>query len=363
TVGVYIPTDRPERASIPETPNIENLLKDYKGGAAMAAGEAFDPTPENIESRVRRSELPPGLKVALLPRKSRGETAVVRLSLRYGNEQSLKGLVEATELLPELMARGTKQHNYQQLQDELDKLKARLTAQGSLPGLMSFSIECKRQNVPAVLKLFAEVLREPTLPQEELDVLKRRTLERYRKGLKEPIMLAQITLQRRLNPYAKDDIRYLPTLEESIERIEAVTLDQIRKLYSEQLGAEHGELVVVGDFDPDETTKLVGDAVKDWKSATPYKRIPRPAKTDVAGGKQVLETPDKANAVYAAGLSLALKDTDPDHPALEVGNFILGGAPLASRLSNRVRGKDGLSYGVGSMYNANPLDPAGVYMA
>src|SRR5262249_54065950 len=105
--------------SIPETPNIENLLKDYKGGAAMAAGEAFDPTPENIESRVRRSELPPGLKVALLPRKSRGETAVVRLSLRYGNEQSLNGLVEATELLQKQGARGTKHHNYKQLKDEL----------------------------------------------------------------------------------------------------------------------------------------------------------------------------------------------------------------------------------------------------
>jgi zinc protease len=362
TAGVYIPSDRPERASIPETPNVENLLKDYKGGKALAAGEAFDPTPENIEARVRRSELPTGLKVALLPRKSRGETVSVRLSLRYGNEQSLNGLVEAGELLPELMARGTKKHTFQQLKDELDKLKAQLNAQGGLPGLMSFSIECKRASLPAVLKLLGEVLREPTLPQEELDVLKRRALERYRKALTEPIMLAQITLQRRLGPYAKDDIRYTPTIEESIERTEAMTLEQLRKLYAEQLGGEHGELAVVGDFDPEETVKLVADLVKDWKSATPYKRIPRPAKTDVAGGRQVIETPDKANAVYAAGLSLPMKDTDPDHPALEVGNFILGGAPLASRLSNRVRGKDGLSYGVGSMYNAHPLDPAGMYV-
>ncbi len=362
TVGLYIPTDQAERAQIPPTPDLEKLLKDYKGGKALAAGEAFDPTPENIEARVQRSQLPSGLKVVLLPRKSRGETVVLRLSLRYGNEESLNGLVDAAELLPELMARGTKQHTHQQIQDELDRLKARMNAQGGLPGLMSFSIECKRASLPAVVKLLGEVLREPTLPAEEFEILKRRELEAIRKGLKEPIQLARVALQRRLSPYPKTNIRYVPTLEESIERLEATTLDQVRKVYKEQLGAQHGELVVVGDFDPQATVNLASEFLKDWSSATPYKRIPRPAKTDIAGGLQVIETPDKANAVYLASLPLAIKDTNPDHEALDVGNFILGGAPLASRLSNRVRGKEGLSYGVGSQYFANPLDPSGAFM-
>jgi zinc protease len=362
TVGLYIPSDKPERANVPERPNIENLLKDYKGGSALVAGEAFDPTPENIEAHVRRTQLPSGIKVALLPKKSRGETANIRLSLRFGNEQSLGGLVEAAELLPELMARGTKHHTYQQLQDELDKLKTRLTPQGALPGLMAFSFQCKRENVPAVLKLLGEILREPTLPAQELDVLKRQRIEQLRQGQKDPQMLALISMQRRLNPFTKDDIRYVPTTEESIQRIEAITLEQVRKVYSEQIGAQHGELVAVGDFDADAVVQQVGDILKDWTAKTAYQRIPRPARTDVAGGRHVIEAPDKANAVYLAGLSLPLKDSDPDNEALEVGNFILGGAPLSSRLSNRVRGKDGLSYGCMSMYRANPLDPAGQYM-
>jgi zinc protease len=362
TVGMFVPSEKPDRAAIPETPNIDNLLKDYKGGKELASGEAFDPTPENIEARVRRSELPGGIKVALLPKKSRGETAVVRLSLRYGNEESLGGLVDAAQLLPELMARGTKNHTYQQLQDELDKLKARFTAQGPQPGLMAFSIECKRENIPAVVKLLGEVLREPTLPEKELDHLKRRMVERVRQGQKDPQMLAITSLQRRLSPYTKEDIRYVPTIEESIQRAEAVTIDQVRKLYADQIGAQHGELTVVGDFDGDSLVKQVGDIVKDWTTKTPYRRIPRPADTEVAGGKDMIDTPDKANAVYLAGLTLPLKDSDPDNPALEVGNFILGGAPLSSRLSNRVRGKDGLSYGCMSMYNASPIDPAANYM-
>src|SRR5262249_16305603 len=53
---------------------------------------------------------------------------------------------------------------------------------------------------------------------------------------------------------------------------------------------------------------------------------------------------------------LPLTDADPDNPALEVADYLFGGAPLASRLSNRVRGKEGLSYGVGSQYSADSQD-------
>ena len=72
-------------------------------------------------------------------------------------------------------------------------------------------------------------------------------------------------------------------MEESIARLEAVTLEQVRKLYAEQLGGQAGELVVVGDFDPAPATKQVDDMLKDWKATTPYQRIARPAKTDVKG--------------------------------------------------------------------------------
>jgi zinc protease len=361
TVGLYIPSDKPERATVPQTPDMADLLKDYKGGEAIAAGEAFDPTPENVEKRVKRSELPSGLKVALLPRKSRGETVVLQLTLRYGNEESLNGLTAAAGFLPQLMLRGTKGHDRQQLQDELDKLTARLTGFGSA-GAMTFSIECKRENLPAVLKLFGEVLRQPTFPQNEFEILKRQQKEGLTRGLKEPLQLAFNALRRKLNPYPAKDIRYVPTIEENIARVEATTLDQVRKLYADQLGAQHGELAVVGDFDAEATPKLVEELVKDWKSGTDYKRIARPAKTEIAGGRQVIETPDKANALYAAGLMLPMTDTDPDYPALEVADFIFGSSPLSSRLANRVRQKEGLSYGVRSQFAADSQDKAGVFM-
>src|SRR5262245_58348286 len=54
TVGLFIPTDKPDRSDIPIAPSIDSLVKDYKGDAVVAAGEAFDLSPENIESRVKR---------------------------------------------------------------------------------------------------------------------------------------------------------------------------------------------------------------------------------------------------------------------------------------------------------------------
>ena len=53
TLGLFVPTQKPDRAEIPPTPDVAALLKDYKGDAAVAAGEAFDPSPANIESRTR----------------------------------------------------------------------------------------------------------------------------------------------------------------------------------------------------------------------------------------------------------------------------------------------------------------------
>jgi zinc protease len=72
---------------------------------------------------------------------------------------------------------------------------------------------------------------------------------------------------------------------------------------------------------------------------------------------QEIVTPDKANSTYLAGETFPIKDDNPDYPALVIGNFVLGGGSLSSRLGDRVRQKEGLSYGVGSMFGADSLDP------
>jgi zinc protease len=360
TVGLYIPSEQAQRAAIPAAPPVAELVKDYKGSQALAAGETFDPTPANLDRRAQRSQLPGGLKVALLPKKTRGQTVMAQLTLRYGNDQALKGLTSATQLLGPLLLRGTREYSRQQLQDELDKLGARLSEASGL-GELTFTLQAKRDTLPAVLRLLGKVLREPTFPASEFEILKGEYKEALEKGLTEPTALASRALQRRLSPHPADDVRYVPTLEESLARLQAVTLEQVRKLYGEQLGGGHGELAVVGDFDPAATVDLVQTILQDWKAAVAYERIARPANTTVAGGRLEILTPDKANAVYMAGHLIALTDGDPDYPALELANFLFGGS-FSARLVNRVRHKEGLSYGVQSLFSADARDPAARFL-
>jgi len=360
TSGLFLPTEKTQRTPIPESPKVAELVKDYKGRTAVAAGEEFEPTPENIEARIKRETLPSGVKTALLPKKTRGNNVFARLTLRYGSAESLKGKGTAPDFLGEMMRRGTREMTRQQLDDELDKLNAKLDVGGDA-GHVSAEIQCKREAFPAVLKLLGKVLREPSFPADELDVLKRQQLEQLSKEKTEPMMLAQRVLRRKMTPYDRDDVRYVPTTDEEIERVKALTPERLKDLYTEQLGGQHGEFVAVGDFDPAEATRLVNEALKDWKSKTAYKRIEKKAFADLKGEKIVLNTPDKANAMYIAAEMFEMRDTDPRYPALLLGNYLLGEAPLASRLSNRVRGKDGLSYAVGSQFNAGSQDNAAAF--
>jgi len=116
---------------------------------------------------------------------------------------------------------------------------------------------------------------------------------------------------------------------------------------------------VVGDFDPEEVTRLAETLFGDWKSPGPYRRIPA-RYFDVQPMDHVIETPDKANAVFRAGLNLRLRDDHPDYAALVLGNYLLGGSSDA-RLARRIREKEGLSYSVGSWLTASSQDEAGAF--
>ncbi|MGH7968741.1 MAG: M16 family metallopeptidase, partial [Limisphaerales bacterium] len=291
TVGVFIPTDKPERVPIPATPDIASLMADYHGRAAIAQGEAFDPTPENIEARAQRLELPEGIKVTLLPKKTRGTEAHLALTLRYGNEENLKGFETASAFVPQLMLRGTKKLSYQQLQDELDRLGATLGSgaggggrrgrrgggegAGSL-GTVTFSIQAKRDTLPDVLRILGQVLREPAVPADEFDVMKRERLAAIERMKTEPAMLAPRLLQRELSPYPKDDVRYIPTVEETIERLKSTTYDQVVELYRDYLSSQAGELTIVGDFDPAACLPVLKESLAGWKASKPYARITSP---------------------------------------------------------------------------------------
>jgi zinc protease len=355
TLGMFIPTDKSEKTEIPETPDLAKVLTGYKGRQETTVGEAFDVAPESIDVRTQRTTLSEGIKAALLPKKTRGETVHLGLVLRYGTPESLKGYESAAALLPQLMLRGTKNLTRQQIEDELDKNKATLFARGET-GVATFLLQTKRANLPAVLGLLKQIVREPTLPADEFEILRRQRVAGYEEQLTDPQALAIVRVRRTVSPYDKNDVRYIPTIEEDIQRYNTLAHDKVKKLYDDFLGSQAGELAIVGDFDPAESLKLLRGTFAGWRAGQSYARIGRMTFPQVPGSSQQIITPDKANAVYVAGEVFAMKDSDADYPAIVMGNYVLGGGSLSSRLGDRVRQKEGLSYGVGSFISADSLD-------
>ncbi len=352
TSGIFIPDKNPIRAEIPNPPDVNALVKDYKGNEAVAQGESFDPSPANIDKRTARGSLG-GIKIAFLEKKTRGSQVTLLLQLHFGDETTLQGREVAAGVAGRLLMRGTTKHTRQELKDSFDKLKAQVMIGGGVDGA-NVRITTTKENLKAVLDLAAEVLRSPSFPADEFDKLKQEELADLESNKSEPQQLAMIGLQKHLSPYPKGDPRYMMSIDEQIEETKAVTLDQAKAFYKEFYGASNGELSVIGDFDSENTQNQIKALFGDWKSPKSYKRIENVYKP-IKPLQQVIETPDKANTMWAAGTLLKMSDSDPEYPAMVLGNYILG-AGMNSRLFARIRGKEGLSYGVGAGIQVTPKE-------
>ena len=361
TMGLFMPTEKPDRTEIAAAPSVDSLLKNYKSDVVVATGEAFDPTPTNIDSRVHRSALKSGLRLALLSKKNRGEAVSAVVSLRIGNEKTLANRGSLPSLTAQMLMRGTKTLNRQQVTDSLNKLKAKVAIAASTTGNTRVNIETTRPTFAATLKLVGEMLRQPSLDATEFEQVQREAIANVESQRGEPMMLGQLGFARQVSRYPKGHPRYLPLPDEQIEQLKAATVADVRKFYTELYGASAGELAVVGDFDEAEVARVAAEAFGGWKSATPFKPVPV-SLTATTNAKQTIETPDKANAIFVAGESFMMKDSDPDYAALLLINYILGENPLDSRLPNRIRVKEGLSYAVQSVVNVAPLDRAGQWI-
>jgi len=354
TVGLFIPEASPVRAEIPERPDIAELLKDYKGEEAVAQGEAFDATPENIEKRTNKVKFSNGMELALLPKLTRGNVVSAQLTLRFGDEQSLQNKGAIPGFTAAMLDKGTTNRTRQQIKDELDRLNARVGIGGST-NQVTVSIETIRKNLPEVIKIVSDILKNPVFDANELEKLRLEDIASIESQRSEPQAIATLEFRRRLSPYPKSDPRYVGTFDEQLEDIKKVTADDLKKFYKEFYGASNATAAVVGDFDKDEIQKLLDQEFGSWNSPKPFKRLvaklPQPKP-----GNESIETPDKANAMFVAGFPMEIKEGDPEYPAMVMGNFLLGGGFLNSRLATRIRVKDGLSYGVGSQFSAHPID-------
>jgi zinc protease len=355
TLARFIPTDAPDRAEIPEAPALDELLAGYKGRAAVAAGEAFDPSPANIDSRTRVETLANGTEVALLTKQTRGGTVAFSMVFRFGKEADVMGTATAASLASSMLMRGTEKLSREDISRRLDELKARVSIGGGSQTL-SVGGTTTREHLPAVLALVEEVLKTPSFPESEFEQLRGQAITGLQAQMSQPQAVAVRAASRHFDGHWPDGHPYhVGSFEEDLADLRAVTLAQVRAHHAGFFGAGDGDIGIVGDFDADAVLAQLEQQYGSWTSAKPFERIPTPLNA-LPAVTRLLETPDQANSVILQATRMPISDSHPDYAALVVANNIFGGGGMKSRLGDRVRQKDGLSYSVGSGFNAGILD-------
>lgn len=361
TVGRFIPTERPDRAEIPARPDVEAMVAGYAGREVVAQGEAFDPSPTNVDARTVTYALPNGMEVALLPKRTRGEVVTVRMRLHFGDEASLMGRGTAGGMAGSMLMRGTELHTRQELQDELDRLEAS-GGLGGGPTLATAQFQTVRTNVAEVIRLMGEIARRPAFPESEFQIIRDQRIADLEQAGTDPQALSQLELSRIMEPWPVGHPNYTETFDEAIAALREITVEDARAFYREFWGPQRGNIVLVGDFDEDEARAAIEEAFGDWESPRPFERIATPF-VDPEARNVEIETPDKANAILWARQNFELRDTDPDYAALLLAGEMIGGGILNSRLARRIREQDGLSYAVQAVISGHPVDPAGQFLA
>jgi zinc protease len=359
TTGTFIPDANPDRATIPSNPDVQALVNGYKGKAVMAAGEAFDPSPANIDSRTKTETLKGGAEIALLQKSTRGNSVNVNITLRIGTANTLQNKATIASFTAAMLDKGTKNHTRKQITDEWDKLKAKVSISGGGQAV-SVSIETMKDKLVPVLQLVNEILHQPVFPADEFEKMKQENLADIEQNKSEPQAIAGNTLNRMLNKFDKADFRYSMTFDEQTEAIKAVKLDDIKKFYADFYQSENATVAVVGDYDEAAVLAELKSMLDMWRAPNKYEHAVDPY-WDVEAKTEKINTPDKANAMMMAGYNLELRDDNPDYAALVMGNYIIGGGFLNSRLATRIRQKEGISYGVGSWLQADPIDKSGSF--
>ncbi len=353
TLGQYVPTAAPVRAPAPERVDVAAQLKDFKGQATAAQAEAFDASPANIDARTQRFQLGSGLKVALLPKATRGQAVKATLTLHFGTEQSLANWGEVPSAMAALLDKGTAQLGRQQIQDKLDALQAQM-AMSSAPGQLVVSLSTKREFLPALIDLVGEMLRQPAWPADVLEEVRRQALAGIEEQRKEPEAVLEEALARHDNPYPKGDVRYARTFDEMVADWQGVDLTRIKSFHERFVSAAHAEFAGVGDLDAVAVRQALERSLAGWSKPEPFVRVPNPLLPEKPA-RLLLQTPDKQNAAMTVGMALPLNDRHPDYAAFMLANHLLGGGG-DSRLWNRIREKDGLSYNVYSTVQWNPIE-------
>ncbi len=241
-------------------------------------------------------------------------------------------------LVAGMLRRGTRSHTFEELNEIIESVGAAVEIGGGRHATDIYA-NCLSEDVNLILNLLAEMLREPAFTAEEFERLKQQTLTRIQEREHDTRSMAFITFRRLL--YGDDHPYGLPVtgLRETVDRI---TLEDVRAFYEAHIGARGGQLVIVGDVNPEAIIEKVGQILGDWKGHTTDLVLPDVEPVRERREEHIAIT-DKSQSDIVLGW-LGIPRKHPDWTPLVVANTIWGQFGMGGRIGDNVREKQGLAY-------------------
>ncbi len=349
TVGIYLPTKEVERVSIPLAPPLEERLAQLKPPPTVEMGEQVEPVPTVLAERTTYERLPSGIALQTLRKRTRGNTVVARIHLRFGEPQETT-LRKGTSMVGELMSEGSTSMDKQGLQDTLIRLKGGLfISSGNQEATIQMVAE--KGSLIEMMKVAADLLQHPKLPADAFERIRSQraaALEAQRQDL--GTLLSEATREHfnAARGVKVNDPAYMVSLDQQLAETKATKWADVVSFHEDHWSANDAHVSVVGAV-PDGFAQAVDSLLGSWKkaSAIAYQRyIPR--HVQVQPKRFEVEAKDKTSAMFNMVQRFSLNERDPDHLPLQLATQILGAGGMESRLSTRIRRQLGLSYGVGA---------------
>ncbi|MEM1126241.1 MAG: pitrilysin family protein [Bacteroidota bacterium] len=272
--------------------------------------------------------------------------------------RTLPAFAEGEELVQELVVhlldKGTRKRDRFAVAEVLENRGARLDF--SNDGLhVRVSGRALRDDVPDVLAMLAEQLREPLFDAQEFDKARAQLAARFHRSMDSTSSQAASALSQRL--YQPAHPNFTPSPAEHLAQLQTITLEQVQAYHAAHFGGADLLVAAVGDADASAFVGALERSLGDWPAGStqgPFETQGAPQ----APARVAVPMPDKTNLDVRLGQALRVRRQDEDYLPLFLANYILGGN-FSARLMAIIRDEMGLTYGIRSSLNGITTDHEG----
>ncbi len=361
----FVPKGRVEQAldgSLKAEVVEESILQGAEETFDPSIAATYEPTPSTFDRSVEppygeapvvtiptvwEDQLSNGLKLYGI---ENNEVPLVQFNIVIEGGKLLEDIdkVGVSNLLANMMTKGTKNKTPQELENAIQQLGATINVRASQENI-TISGNTLAKNYEATIDLVEEILLEPRWDEAEFELVTKRITSQIRQQEASPNAIAQNAYN--LLIYGQDNIRSRNILG-SAKSIETITMEDLKVYYENFLSPSISTMHIVGALDQESIVASLQTINDRWKA----REVTMPSTISPEGPTKsqvyFYDVPNAKQSVLRIGYP-ALAVTDEDYYAATVANYILGGGGFASQLTQELREGKGYTYGIRSSFSGS----------